>query len=127
MLIYIRDVNVLLDPGEYDYTVVYENYGQIGFFDEYDELYWNVTGNTSVFAIAKAPRRPGGSSRNQMPAMRSRHFAVAQRIERQMRLLRNAAYHARSDSKTLLATQLSATFQGDRQAGWKEFCKLAQQ
>jgi len=54
MLIYIRDVNVLLKPGEYDYTVVYESYGQIGFFDDYDELYWNVTGNTSVFSVEQA-------------------------------------------------------------------------
>ena len=54
MLIYIRDMNVLLDPGEYDFTVVYESYGQVGFFDDFDELYWNVTGNTSVFAVEQA-------------------------------------------------------------------------
>jgi len=54
MLIYIRDMNVLLDPGEYDFNVVYESYEQIGFFDDYDDFYWNVTGNTSIFPIEQA-------------------------------------------------------------------------
>ena len=44
LVIYIGDANVLLTKGEHDYTVVYESYGHIGFFDDYDELYWNVTG-----------------------------------------------------------------------------------
>ena len=53
MLVYIRDKEVLLRPGEYDFTVVYDCYGHIGFFDDFDELYWNVTG-WWFFPIEKA-------------------------------------------------------------------------
>ena len=54
LVISIGDSETLLEAGEYDYTVVYETYGQIGFFDDYDELYWNVTGNTSIFTVEEA-------------------------------------------------------------------------
>jgi uncharacterized membrane protein YgcG len=54
LVIYIGDARVRLEAGEYDYTVVYESWGQIGFFDDYDELYWNVTGNGWVFPIEQA-------------------------------------------------------------------------
>ena len=54
MVIYIGDKDVFLFPGEYEYTIMYESYGHIGFFDGYDELYWNVTGNGWVFPIEKA-------------------------------------------------------------------------
>jgi len=53
LFIYIGDANVLLKAGEYDYVIVYESYGQIGFFDDFDELYWNVTGDWG-FPIEKA-------------------------------------------------------------------------
>ena len=52
--IYIGDPNVYLSPGVHEYVIVYESPGQIGFFDTYDELYWNVTGNGWVFAIETA-------------------------------------------------------------------------
>ena len=32
--------------GEHTYSVVYKVLGAIGYFDNYDELYWNVTGNS---------------------------------------------------------------------------------
>jgi len=54
LAIYIGDKDVLLNPGEYDYTIVYESYGQVGFFDDQDELYWNVTGNEWIFPIEEA-------------------------------------------------------------------------
>jgi len=54
LVIYIGDANVLLKAGEYDYTIVYESYGQVGFLDDFDELYWNVTGNEWSFPIEKA-------------------------------------------------------------------------
>ena len=50
----IGSADVLLVAGEYDYTIVYESFGHIGFFDGYDELYWNVTGNGWVFPIERA-------------------------------------------------------------------------
>ena len=61
----IGDANVLLATGEYEYSIVYESFGHIGFFDDYDELYWNVTGNGWSFAIEQAAAAitlPGGAS-----------------------------------------------------------------
>ena len=52
--VYIGDANVLLSAGEYEYTIVYESYGHIGFFDDLDELYWNVTGTEWVYPIEQA-------------------------------------------------------------------------
>ena len=52
--IYIGSKNVFLKPGEYTYTIVYETDGQLGYFKDYDELYWNVTGNGWTFAIDRA-------------------------------------------------------------------------
>jgi hypothetical protein len=53
--IYIGDANVFLDPGEYEYAITYSSRGHIGFFDGYDELYWNVTGfNDFVIEQASA-------------------------------------------------------------------------
>ena len=52
--LFIGDANVLLRAGEYDYIIRYESWGQIGFFDDFDELYWNVTGNEWIFPIEQA-------------------------------------------------------------------------
>jgi uncharacterized membrane protein len=48
--VYIGSKNVFLNPGEYTYAITYRTDRQIGFFDEFDELYWNVTGNDWGFA-----------------------------------------------------------------------------
>ncbi|WDF54407.1 DUF2207 domain-containing protein [Mucilaginibacter sp. KACC 22063] len=62
--IYVGDPFNELTPGDYDYTIVYESHGHVGFFDNYDELYWNVTGNKWDFEIEKASATiwPPGSS-----------------------------------------------------------------
>ena len=52
--IYIGSKDVFLKPGEYTYNIVYETDGQLGYFKDYDELYWNVTGNGWAFAIDRA-------------------------------------------------------------------------
>lgn len=52
--IYIGHKDVLLPPGEYTYTLTYRTTRQVGFFQDFDELYWNVTGNHWQFAIEKA-------------------------------------------------------------------------
>ena len=52
--LFLGSSDVLLKPDIYTYTIVYEAYGHIGFFDEHDELYWNVTGNDWAFYIEKA-------------------------------------------------------------------------
>ncbi|HEX9972081.1 MAG TPA: DUF2207 domain-containing protein, partial [bacterium] len=52
--IYIGSEDTFLTPGEYTYTIVYQTDRQIGFFKDFDELYWNVTGNDWEFAIEQA-------------------------------------------------------------------------
>ena len=49
--VYIGDENKTLTPGYYTYTIKYETNRQIGYFENHDELYWNVTGNGWSFAI----------------------------------------------------------------------------
>ena len=49
--IYIGKEDVILDPGIYTYEIKYEVNKQIGFFDSYDELYWNVNGTDWDFDI----------------------------------------------------------------------------
>lgn len=61
----IGDADVILEPGVYEYTIVYQSKGHIGFFDGYDELYWNVTGNDWELPIVKASaiiHLPGGAA-----------------------------------------------------------------
>ncbi len=50
----IGDAHRVLKPGTYAYTIVYRTDRQLGFFEAYDELYWNVTGNGWIFPIARA-------------------------------------------------------------------------
>ncbi len=52
--IYIGDENVFLSSGVYTYAITYQSRGHVGFFDDFDELYWNVTGNEWEFRIEKA-------------------------------------------------------------------------
>ncbi|MBI5585353.1 MAG: DUF2207 domain-containing protein [Deltaproteobacteria bacterium] len=52
--VYIGQKEVILDPGEYTYTLVYATDRQLGFFPDFDELYWNVTGNDWKFPIDRA-------------------------------------------------------------------------
>jgi len=52
--IYIGEKNRYLKKGDYTYTITYRTNRQLGFFDQHDELYWNVTGNDWDFPIDKA-------------------------------------------------------------------------
>ncbi|NNK86408.1 MAG: DUF2207 domain-containing protein, partial [Desulfobacterales bacterium] len=52
--VYIGRKNRMLQPGEYNYTLTYYTNRQLGFFPEFDELYWNVTGNGWSFPIERA-------------------------------------------------------------------------
>jgi uncharacterized membrane protein YgcG len=49
--VYVGNPDVYLDPGEYTYHISYRTNRQLGFFEEHDELYWNVTGNGWAFPI----------------------------------------------------------------------------
>ncbi len=53
----IGRADVFLQNGVYEYTIVYRTTRQLGFFEDFDELYWNVTGNGWQFAIDKASAR----------------------------------------------------------------------
>ena len=60
--VYVGSANRLLEPGAYRYDIHYRTNRQLGFFEEFDELYWNVTGNGWAFPIDRASalvRLPG--------------------------------------------------------------------
>ena len=63
--IYIGQKDVLLQPGKHTYTITYQTTRQLGFFKDYDELYWNVTGNGWTFPHRHGPGRGGTPARNQ--------------------------------------------------------------
>jgi uncharacterized protein (TIGR04222 family) len=52
--VYAGNANRFLDPGEHEYRFRYRTNRQIGFFEDYDELWWNVTGNGWRFPIDQA-------------------------------------------------------------------------
>ncbi len=51
LMIYIGAEDVFLDPGNYTYEIAYKSARQIGFFEKYDEIYWNATGTQWIFPI----------------------------------------------------------------------------
>ena len=51
---YFGRADRLLQPGEYEYVYQYHAGRMIGFFDDKDELWWNVTGNGWAFPIDAA-------------------------------------------------------------------------
>ncbi|MBP1883084.1 DUF2207 domain-containing protein [Sinorhizobium mexicanum] len=52
--IYTGKADVFLPRGEHTFQITYETSRQIRFFDDHDELYWNVTGTEWVFPIEEA-------------------------------------------------------------------------
>ena len=50
----IGDKDILIPTGVHKYEIKYSVKGQIGFFENYDELYWNATGSEWDFPIDKA-------------------------------------------------------------------------
>ncbi len=50
----IGDPNSYAPLGDHTYTIVYTTTEQIGFFEDHDELYWNVTGTGWEFPIDRA-------------------------------------------------------------------------
>ncbi|HEX8467354.1 MAG TPA: DUF2207 domain-containing protein [Allosphingosinicella sp.] len=55
--VYAGDAETHVPPGEHVYSIRYRATRQIGFFKDYDELYWNATGNGWVFPIDVAEAR----------------------------------------------------------------------
>lgn len=66
--IYIGEEDIFIPRGAHTYTIVYETDRQIGFIQDGEELYWNVTGNGWTFPIEKASAtitlKEGGSFEN---------------------------------------------------------------
>jgi len=52
--VYMGDANRSLVHGQHEYRLRYHTTRQLGFFDNYDELYWNVTGSDWQFRIDRA-------------------------------------------------------------------------
>ena len=52
--VYFGRSDYFIKPGVHTYTYRYRANRMLGFFDEHDELYWNVTGNRWAFPIDKA-------------------------------------------------------------------------
>ena len=50
----IGNRDVLLAPGPHSYEISYRATKEMGFFEGFDELYWNVTGNGWTFPIERA-------------------------------------------------------------------------
>jgi uncharacterized membrane protein YgcG len=52
--VYFGSSSADLKPGEHTYVFTYTSDRQLGFFDDHDELFWNVTGNSWEFPIDRA-------------------------------------------------------------------------
>ncbi|HQJ15914.1 MAG TPA: DUF2207 domain-containing protein [Candidatus Omnitrophota bacterium] len=52
--VYIGSKESLVAPGVHVYSLTYKTSRQLGFFKDFDELYWNVTGNGWDFVIESA-------------------------------------------------------------------------
>jgi uncharacterized membrane protein YgcG len=52
--IYIGIKDVRIARGRHTYTLIYRTNRQLGFFEDFDELYWNVTGSDWAFDIERA-------------------------------------------------------------------------
>ena len=55
--VYIRDKGVRLPLGQHTFQIIYNTSRQLGFFNDYDELYWNVTGSGWSLPIEKVIAR----------------------------------------------------------------------
>ncbi len=55
--IYVGSSSRMVGNGIHEYRLRFHTSRQLGFFDDYDELYWNVTGNGWVFPIDHASAR----------------------------------------------------------------------
>jgi uncharacterized membrane protein YgcG len=50
----IGDADVFIPSGPHQYVIRYEVKNQVRYFDGYDEIYWNATGNYWAFPIVRA-------------------------------------------------------------------------
>lgn len=50
----IGNADVLIEPGPHEFEIKYRVRNQVRYFDRFDEIYWNVTGNYWAFPILAA-------------------------------------------------------------------------
>ena len=55
--VYMGKASRMLPQGDHEYRLTYRTTRQLGYFETYDELYWNVTGNGWMFPIDRASAR----------------------------------------------------------------------
>jgi hypothetical protein len=53
-IVYMGSESTILDPGVYSYTLTFRTNRQLGFFDDFDELYFNAIGGDWAFPIEEA-------------------------------------------------------------------------
>jgi hypothetical protein len=53
----IGSADRFINTGRHEFAIKYVTTRQIGFFPDFDELYWNATGNGWIFAIERAEAR----------------------------------------------------------------------
>jgi uncharacterized membrane protein YgcG len=78
-LVYLGRKEVYLRPGFYTYKITYKTTRQMRYFNDYDELYWNVTGDKWNFAIDVATARvtlPDGAQIKQYAGYTGRYGQV---------------------------------------------------
>ncbi len=75
----IGNKDVLIGSGIHVYEITYRTTRQLGFFEDYDELYWNVTGNGWTFPIDRAAVDDQAAARRQHPAVRRLYRAAGRR------------------------------------------------
>lgn len=91
----IGDAGVLLPHGMHVYEIIYDTTRQIRYFEDHDELYWNVTGNGWDFPILKASaeiRLPFGARATDITYFTGRYgsteqAARARRVDGENRIL----------------------------------------
>jgi uncharacterized membrane protein YgcG len=69
--LYLGQEEVFLSRGAHTYVIRYETTRQLRYFEDYDELYWNVTGNFWAFPILEATATvhlPEGAKAQQLAA-----------------------------------------------------------
>ncbi len=79
--VYIGASNVMVPHGESTYTLKYRTGRQVGFFADFDELYWNVTGDGWDFPILSASAcvsLPDGATARSIEAYTGRKGAKGQ-------------------------------------------------
>ncbi len=105
--VYIRDKQVKIAPGKHSYSITYQTNRQIGFFENYDELYWNVTGNGWRLPIEKVIARvhlPAGITQQKIYAQAYTGYQGKQQT--------NYSYTIQGDQVLFVTTRAFKAYEG---------------